>query len=163
MTRACADDRRAYMKITKNDSLSNVTAHKKPRNDAKRASEFDAILHNTMDAKRVSREARPHAIPVLNGPAMIDTASFLSTDKPRIIEETERMLDMLDEFQAKLADTRASLSDLSPIIEKMSREKDILMPFADSLPENDPLKEILNRALITCSVEIGKFERGDYL
>ncbi len=152
------------MKITREDAVKNTMTQKPSRDNSKSSGAFDAILHGAMEDKKAVQGTQTQKMSALNGSPIIDTATFLSVDnKPHIVEGAERMLDILDEFQTKLADTRVSLDDLSPVIKRMNQEKDLLLPFVDSLPDTDPLKDILNRALITCSVEVGKFERGDYL
>ena len=93
----------------------------------------------------------------------IDTATLLGIDSTRIIDGPDRLIGTLEEFQKKLADTSLPLGELSPVVERMSREKDLLIPAYDALPQSDPLKEILGKVLISVSVEAEKFKRGDYL
>jgi len=45
----------------------------------------------------------------------------------------------------------------------MEKEKDVLAPLMDSLPQGDELKDILNNALVSATVETIKFNRGDYV
>jgi len=45
----------------------------------------------------------------------------------------------------------------------METEKETLAPVLNSLPPEDGLKDILNQALITSSLEVIKFNRGDYV
>ncbi|MBA4417166.1 MAG: hypothetical protein C0392_04550 [Syntrophus sp. (in: bacteria)] len=151
------------MKITHDDAIRDVAARKITTDQTKQAGSFDAILNKVIEENKASqRMPIPHTS-AISGPSFIDTASLLSVDKPRIVNGAERLLNMLEEFQMKLADAHVPLSDISPIMERINQEKDLLLPFLDSLPEADPLRDVLNRTLITCSVEMGKFERGDYL
>ena len=45
----------------------------------------------------------------------------------------------------------------------MEAETDSLLPVYRNLPDGDSLKDVLNDVLLTSSVEILKFRRGDYL
>ncbi len=45
----------------------------------------------------------------------------------------------------------------------MDQQKDLLAPSLDTLAESDPLKDLVTKVLIACSVESEKFKRGDYL
>jgi len=45
----------------------------------------------------------------------------------------------------------------------MEKKTAELIPTLESLPDGDKLKDILNQALVTSTVEIIKFNRGDYV
>jgi len=45
----------------------------------------------------------------------------------------------------------------------METEQEALAPVLNSLPPGDGLKDILNDALVTSSLEVIKFNRGDYV
>ncbi|MBW2647151.1 MAG: hypothetical protein JRE23_13445, partial [Deltaproteobacteria bacterium] len=51
----------------------------------------------------------------------------------------------------------------SPLVSGMESEAAKIMPLLDSLPDGDRLKDLLNRAVVTATVEAIKFNRGDYL
>jgi hypothetical protein len=75
----------------------------------------------------------------------------------------ESFLDLMDAYRSKLADSRVSLKGLDPLVRSLEQGRDALVPLANSLPESDGLKDILNRTLVTTEVEIMRFRRGDYL
>jgi hypothetical protein len=79
------------------------------------------------------------------------------------VDRIENMIDLLDRYRHKLADPQMNLKQLDPIIGEIARENDNLAVLADSLPENDDLKNILDRTMVTASLEVTKFYRGDYL
>jgi hypothetical protein len=81
----------------------------------------------------------------------------------RLDGRVERYLDLLDDYRRKLADPRVSLKGLDAMVVEMEAGKDALAPALGSLPEGDGIKDILNRTLVTASLEIIKFRRGDYL
>lgn len=75
----------------------------------------------------------------------------------------EHFLELLDRYRQKLVDPRVDLKTLDGAVREVEKGLDALKPAADSLPENDGLRDIINRALVTASVEIVRFRRGDYL
>lgn len=75
----------------------------------------------------------------------------------------EGFLDIIDAYVKKLEDHDFTLKDLAPIIDKMGTENEAMAKFFDSLPDTEGLKQIANEALIISSLEITKFNRGDYL
>jgi hypothetical protein len=81
----------------------------------------------------------------------------------RLVGRVERYLDLLDDYRQQLADPRVSLKGLDAMVREMEAGKDALAPALGSLPESDGIKDILNRTLVTASLEIIKFRRGDYL
>lgn len=81
----------------------------------------------------------------------------------RLAGRVERYLDLLDDYRRQLSDPRVSLKGLDTTVREMEAGKDALAPALGSLPEGDGIKDILNRTLVTASLEIIKFRRGDYL
>ena len=75
----------------------------------------------------------------------------------------ESVLDLLEDYRQKLGDPRVELKALDRAVREVEKGMEALKPAAGGLPENDGLKEIVNRALVAASVEIVKFRRGDYL
>ncbi len=124
--------------------------------------EFSAMLKEAIESDSSS------AVQDKKGPQMISlaqlqfTTQFAVQNNP-IIERTEQFLDLLEQYQSKLMDPQASLRDINPLIGQMEKEKDALSPLMDSLPDGDELKDVLNNALVTSTVEMIKFNRGDYV
>jgi hypothetical protein len=81
----------------------------------------------------------------------------------RLAGRVEHYLDLLDDYRRQLADPRVSLKGLDATVREMESGKDALAPALGLLPEDDGIKDILNRTLVTASLEIIKFRRGDYL
>jgi hypothetical protein len=49
------------------------------------------------------------------------------------------------------------------VIKTIEKEKEQLSSVMESLPNEDALKDIVNRTLITASLEVMKYNRGDYI
>jgi hypothetical protein len=69
----------------------------------------------------------------------------------------------LEDKDAQLADSRVSLRSIEPVMNMIVREKNHLSSVLNSIPNEDGLKEIVNRTLITASLEVIKYDRGDYI
>jgi hypothetical protein len=52
---------------------------------------------------------------------------------------------------------------MDSIIRQIDQETENLAPALDLLPEDEDLKNIFNQTLVTASLEVTKFYRGDYI
>jgi hypothetical protein len=84
-------------------------------------------------------------------------------DKNITVERIDNLLNLLDNYRQQLSDPHVTLRTLEPVINSIAKEKDQLSGLLDSLPNKDGLKHILNQTLITASLEVIKFNRGDYI
>jgi hypothetical protein len=89
--------------------------------------------------------------------------AFQSEGEMPVVERAERLLDLLSEYQQKLANPVFTLRDISPFIDDFKADNKRLVSSVNSLAEGDELKNILNQVIVTASVEIIKFDRGDYV
>jgi len=100
--------------------------------------------------------------PVQNIPT-IQFDQVANIDAVQGVERVEQFLNLLEAYQGKLGDTNSTLKEFSPLVSGMESEAAKIMPLLDSLPDGDRLKDLLNRAVVTATVEAIKFNRGDYL
>lgn len=151
------------MKIDPSQELLKTQhSHKAPNADKPDQDEFSAMLKGAIDddsAKNIEGGKKPQMI---NSIAHVQFNTLFNVQKDALVERTAKFLDLLEEYQTKLMDPRASLRDVHPLIEKLESEKGALVPFLDSLPRGNELREVLNNALVTSTVEMIKFNRGDY-
>ena len=89
--------------------------------------------------------------------------TFQSEGEIPVVERAEKLLDLLGEYQQKLANPALTLRDISPLIDKLKSDNKRLVSSVNSLAEGDELKNILNQIIVATSVEIIKFNRGDYV
>ena len=151
------------MKIDNNDQIMKSmfpedTARSRPAGEK----EFGTILKETVENKtRAGVEPRQTAF--INPLCGVRLTTPTSPDPTITIERIENMIDLLDQFRHKLADSRINLKQIDAIISKIARENDSLATLENSLPDDDDIKNILNRTRVTASLEVTKFYRGDYL
>jgi len=102
---------------------------------------------------------KPQMVKSISG---IQFDSSPSLNEIPIIERTEKLLDTLDNYREKLQNPEVSLEDIYPLVSEMEMKKEGLTSALNSLPDGDGLKDILNEAMITSSLEVARFNRGDY-
>jgi len=79
-----------------------------------------------------------------------------------MLREMEGLLDLMDRYLQEMDNPRNSLQDVHPLVIEMTDRAQAMLPFLDSLAEGDGLRDLLNRMLVTATVEAIKFNRGDY-
>lgn len=75
----------------------------------------------------------------------------------------ERALDLLEQYQRAMENPRTTLRDIDPLVQSLAEEMKGLNQWVEKMSPSDPLREILTEAGILSSIEIEKFNRGDYL
>ena len=151
------------MKIHPNDEIiKDAYPEKIKKNERSLCREFGAILNEHIEnsSKTDAGTKRP---PITNTISEIQSDPSSPVGKNPIIDRTEKFLDILDEYHQKLGNPQFILKDIYPLINKMEAQNEGLISVLNSLPDGDELKDILNQVLITSSLEIIKFNRGDYL
>ncbi|MGD9052517.1 MAG: hypothetical protein PVG17_11750, partial [Desulfobacterales bacterium] len=63
----------------------------------------------------------------------------------------------------QLADPQVTLRQIEPLLNTIAKEKEQLSAVLNTMPDEDGLKDIVHRTLITTSLEVIKFNRGDYI
>lgn len=122
---------------------------------------FGAILKETVEkTKEEAPVQRLAGVVPLSG---IQMNRLQDIEKGSVMKRIEKFLDMIDGYRRNLGNPKVTLRELNPLVEKMQAEKERLTPILDALPEGDALKGILNQALVTSSLEVLKFKRGDYI
>ena len=124
--------------------------------------EFGRILKETVGNTQ-GQDAKPRQATFANPLASIRLTNQDLPVPASAIDRIENMIDLLDRYRHMLADSRLNLKQLDPIIGEIARENDNLTLLADSLPDDDNLKNIIDHTMVTASLEVSKFYRGDYL
>ena len=151
------------MKITDTDDLvKRVAADKTLNRLPVDKADFGEVLKETLNTSTVAQQSvHPSSALEPLHPAQIQRLSAL--DKKAAVERIENVLDLLDDYRRKLADSGLNLKDIYPIISAIENENQHLKPMLNLLTDGDELKQILNQTLITTSVEVIKFNKGDYI
>jgi hypothetical protein len=81
---------------------------------------------------------------------------------PASAELAEAVLSRLEIFQTSLA-RDATLKKMAPLVQKLAEDSRTLQDAAQALPEDSPLRQILEETAALALVESVKFNRGDYV
>ena len=123
---------------------------------------FDAILKDTMKNTETASTATLQTT-FINPTPVLHPAPIVPSDQIYAADSIEDMINILDGYREKLADPRITMKQIDPDIREMTREIENLAPVLDLLPADEGLRNILNQTLVTASLEISKFYRGDYI
>jgi hypothetical protein len=151
------------MKISGNSEIIKSNYPDKSQRSAQGSNtEFKDILKESVE------KSDAHATQIQQ-PSRIDSLSSvgfepeLPEDKFSTINRVENLINLLDDYRKQLADPAITLRSIEPVLKTITKEKDQLSSLLDSIPNGEGLKDIVNRALITASLEVMKFNRGDYI
>lgn len=151
------------MKILNNEQVLKIFQHESnTKAQPPAGKEFGAILKETVKNTTTAALA-PLQTTFINPLAGLQPVSSSPTDHQFAANSTEDMINLLDQYREKLAAPRITMKQIDPVIREMTREMENLAPVLDSLPADEGLKNILNQTLVTVSLEISKFYRGDYI
>ena len=123
-------------------------------------------FHEILSEKMVQAPAKTGQSASLPPMSNLDSIRFNLASQPdtkQTLVRMDRFLNLLETYQAQMEDPRISLKETSTIVSQMEQQTQELLPLLDALPEGSGLKDLLNRLLVTSTVETIKFNRGDYL
>ena len=125
------------MKIDNNDQIlkslyPQETAKSRPAGEK----DFGTILKETVE-NAPKTDAAPRQTAFINPQAGVRLTTPGSPDPMFTVERIENMIDLLDQYRYKLADSRINLKQIDSIISKIARENDSLETLADSLPDDE--------------------------
>ncbi|TSA55613.1 MAG: hypothetical protein D4R45_02040 [Planctomycetaceae bacterium] len=151
------------MKISIYDIAGSID-NKKTKNVEKQSGHnFDKILQNEIKGSSIPANHQRSLPPIDNiSPTQFEIASLVD-DKRQNIEHVESFMNVLEDYQKQLENPAVNLKELAPFVNRLEKEVEKIMPFMNSLPDNDELKNVLNKAVIASTVEVIKFNRGDYI
>ena len=151
------------MKINgNNEIIKSIYPDKSQRSEQTSNTDFKDILKES-----VEKSARPAT--QIKTPSLINPLSGVRfnpespQDKVSVVKRVDNLIDLLDDYRKQLADPTITLRSIEPVMKRITKEKDQLSSLLDSLPNEDRLKDIVNRTLITASLEVIKYNRGDYI
>lgn len=151
------------MKITgNNEILPGVSPEKQTRPAQNPAEDFGAILKDKIETSP-KLESPAFLNPIAPSQPLSMVHPISSPDHKVTIERVENLLDLLDDYRQKLADPQVTLKEMDGLVGKIAGEKENLTATLDSMQDGEQLRDVLNQTLVTTSLEIMKFRRGDYV
>jgi hypothetical protein len=151
------------MKIDNTDQiLKNLYPDPKTAPQPPADQEFGTILKESVENVK-KEDTGPRQTAFINPLNGVQMRTSSKCDKQFTLDRIENLIGLLDQYRHKLADPGMTLKNIDPIIKKIDQETENLTPVLDSLPEDEDLKNIINQTLVTASLEVSKFYRGDYM
>lgn len=84
--------------------------------------------------------------------------------KTNVIEQGDKILNLLDDYARQLNDPNKTLKDIGPLVEKIEKEVNSIETQAAMNVKNDhKLEAIIKDLAVTANVAVLKFHRGDYI
>jgi len=151
------------MKINGIDELIK-TGHgeKSARQKAVETDDFKKILKASVE-QTGNHPIKAYQSPSINPLSGVRLQPLSLETKHATVERVDNLLNLLDRYRKQLADPEMTLRKIEPVIHTIIKEKEQLASVLDSVAGEEGLKDIVNRTLITASLEVIKFSRGDYI
>ena len=151
------------MKIHNNDLIiKNPFPVAKTPSQPQFEKEFGTILKQHIETSK-NADTAAHQVQFvrpLDGVQMGPRPGF---DNQVALDRVEELIGLLDQYRHKLANPKVTLKNIDPLVKKIDQETQKLAPLLESLPESEALNNIVNQALVTASLEVTRFYRGDYI
>lgn len=79
-----------------------------------------------------------------------------------LLSRADELIGLLEFLQGGISGSGLPVKDACASVRAIEDGADALAHLVERLPEGDPFRDIMNRIVITASVEAIKFRRGDY-
>jgi hypothetical protein len=137
---------------------------REPKNNVQTLAEkkFNVILKDRLKNTATPSTGTLQATFIKPTPVLHPTSRG-SSDQIYAADSIEDMINILDEYREKLADPRITMKQLDADIKEMTRGMENLAHLLESHPVDERLRNIFNQTMVTISLEISKFYRGDYI
>lgn len=130
---------------------------KSERNEGK--SEFAEVLSTSIQQKSGGSCENTQCMPSVARPDIRIQNDALSAQW----QTADGMLDALDAYRNQLGNPKASLKMVEPYVEKMKELLEGSQSVLVEMPEGNPVKQILEQAMVHISKEIERFNLGYYV
>jgi len=151
------------MKIYGDNGILKESYPQKPQNNEETPNaDFKNILKESVE-KSTESPSKIQPSTLMDPVSAIRFNPLSTQDKNITVERVHNLLNLLDNYRQQLSDPHVTLRTLEPMMNTIAKEKDQLSGLLESMPNDDGLKHILNQTLITASLEVIKFNRGDYI
>ena len=151
------------MKINGSDEIiKNSVVEKTIHREQDQKDSFKNVLKASVE-RTAQHPGKIKSSPLANPVSAIQFHPLSPENKSVTIDRVDNLLNLLDNYRNQLADPQVTLRNIEPVINRIAKEKEQLSSVLESLPNEDGLKDIVNRTLITASLEVMKYNRGDYI
>lgn len=150
------------MKIEVNDDVMRVTKRPAQTGTQKKDGAFEAAFNDALTTATHRSEESGPGTPLSTGVMPLGINPLSKDGERTVVAQAERLVDLLAGYQERLENPAVTLRDIEPMMGQMDAMSRELVPKADALPANHPLKTVLAETLITVSLELQRFRGGLY-
>lgn len=151
------------MKINGSDEIIKTGFSEKTlRREQDLKEDFKNVLEASVE-RTAHHPGKIKSSPLANPVSAIQFHPLAPENKSVMVERVDNLLNLLENYRDQLANPQVTLRSIEPVINMIEKEKEQLSSVVGSLPNEDGLKDIVNRTLITASLEVMKYNRGDYI
>ena len=152
------------------ESLASVLP-KKGKNEELNGFDFQKMLQEAQT--NIQEGSRTGSVPAAGGAEIPEQSVFplnllegVKSSGPlhsQGVQAAENTLNLLDEYRRAIENPRVTLREIHPLVQSLAEQTQGLNQWVEKLSPGDPLKKIMTDVGILSSMEIGKFNRGDYV
>jgi type II secretory pathway component PulM len=124
---------------------------------------FAEVLNETMQSSAAAENTSEVKETVVGGVQTVGLSTLFPEPVQPLEDRVDQMLDALDSYRQMLGDANYTLRDMDPTVRQIAADASSLQQDMEKLPVDDELGDILNQTLIAASLEVIKFNRGDYV
>ena len=133
--------------------------------------DFQKMLQEAQSNMQESSQAAPAAasgVAEIPGQSvfpvnLLDGVKDFAPLRTQGVQAAEKTLNLLEHYQRAIENPRVTLREIHPLVQSLAEETRGLNQWVEKLSPSDPLKEIMTEVGILSSIEVGKFNRGDYV
>jgi hypothetical protein len=126
-----------------------------------RQTDFAAVFNETVQKTGGVQNSKAHSIQKSADTMMSWAVAPTSVSTPEA--SAHDLLDALECYQRVLSDPDASLKAVQPFVERMQKQAADVKPMIDELPDEHPIKSIIQEALLQVRQEADIFNSGHYV
>jgi hypothetical protein len=134
----------------------NTVQHKTGTNDQQ---DFAKVLGESVQRASQAQVQKGQSMPPVSGPDM-------RIQREPVIPEVKTahgLLNALEDYQKQLNNPEASLRMVEPLVKRMSSLFEETRPVLEKMPEEHPVKSVVQETLVHMSKEIERFKMGYYV
>lgn len=119
---------------------------------------FDEILTQAENRQSSPVDKTSSSQPIFQiSPVLLDPVN-----SDGLLQRLDKSLALLESYQVHLSDQTIPAHELELDIDRLEEQQNELQSDLGNLPDSHPMKGLLNRSVVTMTVEIEKYRRGDF-
>lgn len=145
-------------------NISGISNKSQPVNPVQKQEKPDGMFQKTLDnAIATTKAPQMQNTNMQLGEIRTTTINPVNMTSIDVAKKSDEVLSMLENYSNDLLNPAKSLKDLEPQIKKLKESTEELMEGVISSNEDGTLRQHAAQCAMLASLEVMKFERGDYV